>query len=102
MVLARDMAFARREVQRWDVVGSITILQLDGPSASCQRNQLMAKADPHDRNLRRLHHFTKVVYRILTMGGISGAVADEDAIEAMNLLAFCPCCGESNGMRAAY
>ena len=64
MVLARDMAFARREVQRWDVMGSITILQLDGFSANCQRNQLMAKANSHDWDLRRLHHFTKVVYRI--------------------------------------
>lgn len=94
MVLTRDMAFARREVQRWDVVGSITIFQLDGFGANCQRNQLMAKANAHDWDLRRLHHFTKVVYRILTVGGISRAVADEDAVEAINVSAVPLCRGK--------
>lgn len=55
MVLTGDMALASCQVQRWDVVGTVSILELDGSGTSCKSKQLMAKTDTHDWDLGRLH-----------------------------------------------
>ena len=60
---------------------SVAIFELDGPGASCQCNQLMTKTNAHYRDLRRFHHFTEVIYRVLTMSRVTRTVADENAVE---------------------
>lgn len=63
-------------------MGAIPILELDSPSARCQSQQLMAKADSHYWYLRGFHDLAKMVNCILAMSGIPRAVADENAIKA--------------------
>lgn len=84
MVLARDVASSRSQVQRWDVMGTITILELDGSSACGQCEQLMPQADTHDRDLRRVHQFPQVIDRLLAMSWVTRAVGDENSIEVMS------------------
>lgn len=84
MVLAGDMAATSRQVESRDVVGTVTVLQLDSTSASRKSQKLVAQTDTEDGNLRCLHQTAKVVGGVLAVGGVTGAVGDEDTIEVVS------------------
>ena len=84
VVLRRDVAFARRQIERRNVVGTVAVLELEGSRAGSQSNQLVTHADSHDRNLRRLDQLAKVVHRTLAVGWITRPVRDKDAVEMMS------------------
>ena len=86
VILTRNVAFSCCEVKCWDVVRSVAIFELDGAGASCQCNQLMTETNAHDRDLGRLHNFTKVIYRVLTMGRVTRPIADENAVETVRFV----------------
>ena len=48
MVLGCDVAFASRQVERRDVVGTVTIFELDGSGSGGEGEKLMAETDAHD------------------------------------------------------
>lgn len=83
MVLAGNVALARGEVERGNVVRAVAVLQLDGAGAGGEGEKLVAEADAHDRNGRLLHEAVEVVDSLLAVGGVTGAVGDEDAVEAV-------------------
>jgi len=80
MVLACNMALPSGQVEGGDVVGSVTVLQLDCTSTSCQSKQLMAEANTHDGDLGGLHQHLQVVHGGLAVGRVTRAVGDEDAV----------------------
>ena len=41
----------------------------------------MTKTNAHYRDLRRLHDFSEMIYRVLTMGRVTRAIADENTVE---------------------
>ena len=53
----------------------------------------MTETDAHNGDLRRLHDFTEVVYRVLTMRRVTRAIADENAVETAR---FCSDCISKN------
>lgn len=81
MVLAGDMALASRQVQSGDVVGTVAIFHLDGASARCQGQELVAKANAHDGHRRSLDQARQVVNGVLAVGRVTRAVRDEDAVK---------------------
>ena len=83
VVLAGDVALASGEVERGDVVRTVAVLQLDGAGASGEGQELVAEADTHDGDGRGLHEAVEVVDGLLAVGGVTGAVGDEDTIEAV-------------------
>lgn len=83
MVLARDVAAAGCQVEGWDVVGAVTVLELDGSGAGGQCKQLVAETDAHDWDLGGFHQLAEMVDCVLAMGWVTGAVGDEDAVEVV-------------------
>jgi len=78
------MTAASRHVDGRDVVGTVTVLQLDGASASRKSQKLVTQADTEDGDLRGLHQAAKVVGGVLAVGRVTGAVGDEDTIEVVS------------------
>jgi hypothetical protein len=52
VVLGRDMALSGCQVQSRDVMGAVTVLELDGSGTSCKSKELMAETDTHDWDWR--------------------------------------------------
>jgi len=86
VVLAGDVAATGAQVQSRDVVGPVTVLELDGPAAGSQSQQLVAETDAEDGNLGGLHQTLQVVDSVLAVGGVTGAVGDEDTVEVVGNL----------------
>ena len=74
MVLARDVATSGRQVERRDIVRPVPVLELDGPRTGRQRQQLMAQADSHHGHLRRVHHLSQMIHRVLAVSRIARTV----------------------------
>lgn len=81
VVLAGDVALTGGQVEGGNVVGAVAVLQLNGAGAGGQSQKLVAKADAHDGDGRGLHEAAKVVDGLLAMGGVTGAVGDEDTVK---------------------
>ncbi len=86
MVLAGNVAFPSSEIQGWDIVCSVAVLELDGPGSGGQSQQLMTKTDTKDWYLRSLHQLSKVIDGVLAMSRITWAVGDKHAIEMVSNL----------------
>lgn len=86
VVLAGDVALASGQVERWDVVCAVAVLQLDSAGTNGESEKLVAKTDTHDRDGRFFHQCSKVVDSFLAMGGVTGAVGDEHAIVVLSNL----------------
>jgi hypothetical protein len=83
VVLRSDVALSSGKVKGRDVVGTVAILELDGLGSSSESNELVAHAYTHNRDLRGLKQLAKVVHSRRAVGGVTGAVGDEDAIEVV-------------------
>ena len=86
MVLARDMAMSRGQVQSRNIMRTITVLQLDSLCTSGQGKKLMSEANPKYWDLRRLHQLSEVIDRVLTMCRISRPIGEENAIKMVRNL----------------
>lgn len=86
MILTGDVAFARGQIQSWNVMSPIAVLELDGSSACGKSQQLMSQTNTKDRNLGGLHQFTQMIDSVLTVSWISRPVGDEDTIKVMSHL----------------
>ena len=86
VVLRGDVALTGGQVKSRDVVGTVTILELDGLGTNSEGKKLVTKADTHDRNRGSLHELGKVVDGLLAVSGVTGAVGDEDTIEVVGNL----------------
>lgn len=86
VVLACDVATTSAQVQSRDVMGPITVLELDGAGASSQSQELVTQTNTEDGNLGGLHQTLQVVYSVLAVSGVTGAVGDEDTIEVVGHL----------------
>lgn len=64
-------------------MSSVAKSHRDRRCSSGQAEQLVAHADTHDGDGRGVHQAGEVVDRLLTVGGITGAVGDEDAVEVI-------------------
>jgi hypothetical protein len=84
VVLAGDVAATSSQVESRDVVGTVTVLQLDGASASSQSKELVTQADTEDGDLRGLHQAAEVVGGVLAMGRVTGAVGDENTVKVVS------------------
>jgi len=83
MVLGSDVALSGRQVQSRDVVGTVSVLELDGSGTSSKSKKLMAETDTHDWDLGSFHQAGQVVDCLLAMGWVTGAVGDEDAVKVV-------------------
>ena len=84
MVLGRDVALTGCQVESRDVVGSVAVLELDGPSTDCESKQLVTKADTHDWELEGFHQSGQVVDGLLAMSWVTRSVGDENTVEVMS------------------
>jgi hypothetical protein len=84
VVLAGNVAATSGQVKSRDVVCTVAILQLDSASTSGKGQKLVTQADAEDGNLRSLHQAAKVVSGVLAVGGVTGAVGNEDTIEVVS------------------
>ena len=83
VVLRGDVALASAQVESWDVVGTVTVLELDGLSTSSKGDQLVTHADTHDGNLRGLEQLAEVVHGLCAVGWVTWAIRDEDTVEVV-------------------
>jgi len=83
VVLRRDVALARGEIERGDVVRAVAVLELDRLGAGGEGDELVAHAYAHDGDLRGLEELAEVVDRGRAVGGVTRAVGDEDTIEVV-------------------
>lgn len=86
MVLTGDVAAASAHVQSGNVVSPVSVLELDGASTSGQSQELVTQADTKDRNLGGLHQAVQVVCGLLAVGGVTGAVGDENTVKVVSHL----------------
>jgi hypothetical protein len=86
VVLTGDVALSGCQVQSWDVVGTVSVLELDGSGTSCKSKQLVTKTDTHDRDLGRLHQSGQMVDGLLAVSGVTWSVGDENTVEVMSNL----------------
>lgn len=83
VVLGGDVTLAGGEVERWDVVGTVAVLELDGLGAGSEGNQLVAHTDTHDRDLGGLKQLAEVVDGGRAVSGVTWTVRDEDTVEVV-------------------
>lgn len=83
VVLRGNVALAGAQVESRDVVGTVSVLELDRLCASRQRNQLVTHADTHDGDLGRLKQLAEVEHCLCAVGWVTGAVGDEDTVEVV-------------------
>ncbi len=83
VVLGRNVAASSGQVQTRYIVSSVSVLELDSFGSHGQSHKLMAKADPHNRNLRRVDNLANCVYGLLAMGWIAWSVRDENSVKVM-------------------
>lgn len=86
VVLRGDVTLTSGQVKRRDVVGTVTILELDGLGTNSESKKLVTKANTHDGNRGSLHKLGEVVNSLLAVSGITRAVGNEDAIEVVGNL----------------
>lgn len=84
VVLAGNVASAGCQVEGWDVVGAVTVFELDGSGSGGQSEQLVAETDAHDWDLRGFHQLAEMVDCVLAVSRITGAVGNEDAVEVVS------------------
>lgn len=84
MVLAGDVALASGQVKSRDVVSTVSVLELDGAGTNGESQKLVTQADTHDGDRRSLHQAGEVVDSLLAMGGVTGAVGDEDTVVVLS------------------
>ena len=83
VVLRSDVALAGAQVESGDVVGTVTVLELDSLSTSSKGDQLVTHADAHNRDLRGLEQLAEVVHSLCAVGWVTGAVGDEDTVKVV-------------------
>src|SRR5438105_2700598 len=71
VILTGDVTPPTRQVKSRDVVRSVSIFQFYRSSTSRQSEELVAQADTHNRDLRRLHEFTEMIDGFLTMSRVA-------------------------------
>ena len=62
---------------------AVAVLQLDGPGAGGEGEELVSETDAHDGDLGRFHQFAEMVDGLLAMSGVARPVGDEDAVEVV-------------------
>lgn len=83
VVLRGDVALAGGEVESRDVVGTVTILELDGLRTSSKSDKLVTHADAHDGDLGSLEQLAEVVDGGCAVSWVTRAVGDEDTVEVV-------------------
>ena len=77
------MALTGGQVERRNVMSTVSVLELDGSGTGCESKQLMTETNTHDRDLRRFHETSQVVDSFLAMSWVTWAVRDEDTVEVV-------------------
>jgi len=83
VVLRSDVALAGGEVESWDVVSTVTVLELDGLCTGSKGDELVTHANAHDGNLGGLEQLAEVVDGGGAMSWVTRAVGDEDTVEVV-------------------
>lgn len=96
VVLGGDVALTSGQVQGGDVVGTVSVLELDGAGTGGKSEELMTHANTHDRDLGRLHQASEMVDSLLAMSRVTGAVGDEDTVEVVGDLVDGEVVGENS------
>lgn len=86
VVLAGDVAETSGQIESRDVVGSVTILELDGASTDSKGQKLVTQTNTHNGNVGSLHKAGKVVNGSLAMSRVTGTVGDEDTVKVLRNL----------------
>ena len=86
VVLGGDVALTSCQIESGNVVGSVSVLELDGTGTCCKSKQLVTKTDTKDWNLGGFHQSGQVVDSFLAVSWIAGAIGDENTIEVMGNL----------------
>jgi hypothetical protein len=83
VVLRRNVATSGGKVQSRDVVGTVSVLELNRFGTGGQRKKLVTKADSHNGASVGVHQLLEVEDSLLTVGWVSGTVRDEDSIKVV-------------------
>lgn len=86
VVLRCDVALTSSQVESWNVVGTVTVLELDSLRTDCETKQLMTETNSKDWDLGRFHQAGKVVDGLLAMGWVTRAIGDEYTIKVVSNL----------------
>lgn len=86
VVLRGDMALASGQVKSRNVVGTVSIFELDCLGACSESEELVTHADAHDGDLGGLEQLAEVVDGRLAMGWVTRSVGDEDTVEVVRNL----------------
>jgi len=81
VVLRGNVALSSHQVESRNVVGTVTVLHLDGLSTNGHGEKLVAKTDTHDGDLRGLHKLAEVVAGSAAVGWVTRTVGDEYTVE---------------------
>lgn len=84
VVLRGDVASAGGEIESWDIVCSVSVLELDCSSASGKSEKLVAETDTHDRAVVGFDQLSEMVDGGSAVGWVSWSVRDEDSVEMVS------------------
>lgn len=48
VILGGDVTTSREEVERWNILGTVTVLEFDSLGSRCEREELMSQTDSED------------------------------------------------------
>ena len=80
MVLTRDVAPTRDDVERRDILRTVSVFQLDGFCTSSQTQQLMTETNSKHRLVVRLEELAEMRHRLMTMRWIPWSIRHENPI----------------------
>lgn len=83
VVLRRDMALTRSQIQCRDIMRTIPVLELDGPRTCRKSKQLVTEANSKDWDLGGLHQALEMVDSLGAVRRVTWTVGDEDAVEVV-------------------
>lgn len=83
MVLTGDVASSGRQIQCWNVVRTIAVLEFECTRACSQCEQLMPQTDTHNRDLGRFHQLLQMVDCLLAVGRVTGPIGNENSVKVM-------------------
>ena len=84
VVLRCDVAPTGGEVESWNVVSTVSVLQLDRLRTGGESNQLVTHANAHDGDLGALEQFAEVVHGGRAVGWVTRTIGNEDTVEVVS------------------
>jgi hypothetical protein len=83
VILGCDVALTGGQIESGNVVGTVSVLELDGAGTRSKSKQLVTKANTHDWELGGFHQSAQMVDSLLAVSWVARTVGDENTVEVV-------------------